>query len=245
MPPQNERPEQQIASEKRSSQNAVNVGDNSSHGPPIAISTPLLPVSAAYKNAVAVNAQPDKGLRILNADSQAPRCVVKDKTEAEAQVESPQEHQAVAIACNNAATTEKVKEKALEPSIRNNTLKVVMVSPSSASKAWLKECFRSKDNGCTSHTVKRSSVTVDVLEWRPYSGSDVKCSIWDVNDAEVGPENSGLGANPVVQSLFFSSQTLYSCGSFPHSPGVESPRSRQAKGGRTSSTALVCFWSPS
>jgi len=93
---------------------------------------------------------------------------------------------------------------------RCNTLKVVLVSASSIAKAWLTKCFRSEDNCSTSKTEKPSSVTIDVYEWRPYSGSDVKCTIWGVHGAEVGQEDSSaLGENPAVQSLIFTPRTLY------------------------------------
>lgn len=106
--------------------------------------------------------------------------------------------------------------------VHNDTLKVVMVSASSVDKSWLAGRLRCSNK----RPRKRTTLAVDVHEWRPYLPSEsasahgepnqspVKCMIWDVQGASptvgsTAESRSNFGAHPATQSLFFSPQSLY------------------------------------
>ena len=109
-------------------------------------------------------------------------------------------------------------------SVYNDTLKVVMVSASSVDKSWLARRLRNSNNH-RKGARKRTTLAVDVHEWRPYTTtttsepmerSKIKCQIWDVQgragmSVASAPEGdrSNFGAHPGTQSLFFSAQSLY------------------------------------
>jgi S1-C subfamily serine protease len=94
--------------------------------------------------------------------------------------------------------------------IHNDILKLVMVGAPTVDKSGLARSLRQS----TKKTRKRTTLGVDVHTWSPFNPKaeeQVKFSIWDVQGAKQGSDQStaNFGAHPGTQSLFFSDRALY------------------------------------
>jgi len=97
--------------------------------------------------------------------------------------------------------------KVTDELVHNDVLKVVMVGAPNADKASLGRAIRQSNK----KPKRRTTLGVDVHSWAPDMGSQepVKFSIWDVQGASREDGSANFGADPGIQSLFFSSNSLY------------------------------------
>ncbi|CAB9505263.1 NADH dehydrogenase (ubiquinone) complex I, assembly factor 6 [Seminavis robusta] len=97
--------------------------------------------------------------------------------------------------------------KVTDETVHNDVLKVVMVGAPNADKSTLARAIRQSNK----KPKRRTTLGVDVHSWTPdMSGQEqVKFSIWDVQGASREDGSANFGANPGIQSLFFSANALY------------------------------------
>ena len=101
-------------------------------------------------------------------------------------------------------TTAKVTDQL----VHNNVLKVLMVGAPNGDKSALARAIRQSNK----KPKRRATLGVDVHSWTPNMGPEhgsVKFSIWDVQGSSRENTSADFGADPGIQSLFFSSNALY------------------------------------
>lgn len=96
--------------------------------------------------------------------------------------------------------------KVTDQLVHNNVLKVLMVGAPNGDKSALARAIRQSNK----KPKRRLTLGVDVHSWTPDMGPEsVKFSIWDVQGSSREDASADFGADPGIQSLFFSSNSLY------------------------------------
>jgi len=97
--------------------------------------------------------------------------------------------------------------KASDELVHNDVLKVVMVGAPNADKSLLARAIRQSNK----KPKRRATLGVDVHSWTPDMGGQeqIKFSFWDVQGSSRDDAIADFGADPEIQSLFFSSNALY------------------------------------